>query len=408
MPISDELQPLSGGEVVRIIEQRSRERSNGRGRPLQIVGGRTAIPFVDPSAGQVDLLSTANLSRVIDYPARDMTVTVEAGMRVQELQELLREEHQRLPIDIPEAHRATLGGAIATNASGPGRFGHGTFRDYVIGIRGVDGQGRAFAAGGRVVKNVAGYDLCKLIVGSRGTLAVLTEVTFKLRPMPAGRVLLWVAIPGWDVLDRVLERLLTSQTRPVVVDVCEPSAARHILTEAKLTLPDESPVLCLGFEGTERETAWQVKAVQSELAPFEPTGTAELTGDEADRLWAALTEYATASDDPLSFDASLRPSQTMEFLARAAELGIAVQAHAGNGIIVGHLPDRCATPEEAERMLAPLAALAAASQGSLRVTKCDAAWRPALQPFFRRPEPADLSQRLRQAFDPHGVFPDAW
>src|SRR5690606_40405915 len=104
----------------------------------------------------------------------------------------------RILVDISQGPRATSGGAIAANTSGPGRYGYGTFRDYVIGISAVDGQGRLFSAGGRVVKNVAGYDLCKLLGGSQGALAVITQVTLKLRPLAASRRCLWgtFADPG--------------------------------------------------------------------------------------------------------------------------------------------------------------------------------------------------------------------
>src|SRR5690606_32325083 len=119
------------------------------------------------------------LNRVIDYPARDMTITVEAGITWEQLEAELAKEGQWLPVDVARAEAATVGGAIACNTSGPRRFGYGTLRDYVIGIHAVDGQGMQFKGGGRVVKNVAGYDFCKLLTGSFGTLAVITQVTLK-------------------------------------------------------------------------------------------------------------------------------------------------------------------------------------------------------------------------------------
>src|SRR5262249_25511784 len=117
------------------------------------------------------------LDQVIDFPARDMTVTVQSGITIAKLQALLKGERQQLPVDIPMAEQATLGGALATNASGPRRYGYGTLRDYVIGISAVNDEGQEIKAGGRVVKNVAGYDLCKLYIGSSWTFAVITHVT---------------------------------------------------------------------------------------------------------------------------------------------------------------------------------------------------------------------------------------
>ena len=98
--------------------------------------------------------------------------------------EVLAAENQRLPIDVPAEEQATLGGVIATNWNGPRWYGQGSVRDYLIGVAAVDGHGTRFRGGGRVVKNVAGYDLCKLLTGSLGTLAILTEVTLKVKPIP--------------------------------------------------------------------------------------------------------------------------------------------------------------------------------------------------------------------------------
>ena len=103
-------------------------------------------------------LSLARLNRVVDYPARDLTITVEAGITLAELDALLVTEGQWLPIEVPQPPRATLGGVVATAWSGPRRYGWGQVRDYVIGISAVDGRGLPFKGGGRVVKNVAGYD----------------------------------------------------------------------------------------------------------------------------------------------------------------------------------------------------------------------------------------------------------
>src|SRR5262249_19160904 len=143
-----------------------------------------------------------------------MTVTVEAGVRVARLQQLLAAEGQRLPIDVPRAGEATLGGALATNASGPRRLGFGTPRDYVIGITTVNDRGESTKAGGRVVKNVAGYDLCKLHVGALGTLGVISQVTLKLRPLPESSALVCFGC-GDGELPGILDALHTSRTRPV-------------------------------------------------------------------------------------------------------------------------------------------------------------------------------------------------
>ncbi|HEY2386163.1 MAG TPA: FAD-binding oxidoreductase [Candidatus Binatia bacterium] len=129
-------------------------------------------------------LSTRALARVVDYAPADMTVTVESGVTLAALETLLAAEGQWLPLLAPWPSRTTIGGLVAADLSGLLRGGQGRVRDYVIGVAMVTAQGREVRAGGRVVKNVAGYDLMKLMIGSLGTLAVVTEVTMKVRPRP--------------------------------------------------------------------------------------------------------------------------------------------------------------------------------------------------------------------------------
>ena len=134
-------------------------RAAADGQAVYPLGGRTMLDLGLPPTKPGVAIDLTALDQVIDYPARDMTITVQAGITIARLQEILAKENQRLPIDVPNPDQATLGGAIATNASGPRRYGHGTFRDYVIGITVVNDEGQEVKAGGRVVKNVAGYDL---------------------------------------------------------------------------------------------------------------------------------------------------------------------------------------------------------------------------------------------------------
>jgi glycolate dehydrogenase FAD-binding subunit len=178
------LRPGSALEMAEIVR-----RAAAAGQALYPVGGRTMLGLGMPPERTGWAVDTRALSAVIDYPARDMTITVEAGIPLARLQATLAAENQRLPIDVPQPESATLGGALATNASGPGRLGYGTLRDYVIGIRWINDEGQEVKAGGRVVKNVAGYDLCKLHVGALGTLGIITQVTLKLRPLPECRAI---------------------------------------------------------------------------------------------------------------------------------------------------------------------------------------------------------------------------
>ena len=380
------------------------ENAVGDKRTLAPVGGRTALHYGFKAEPPRTVIAMSGLGRVVDYPARDMTITVEAGMRVDELQTTLASERQRLPIDIAQAERATVGGALATNTSGPRRFGHGTFRDFVIGISAVDAHGRAFKAGGRVVKNVAGYDICKLLVGSRGTLAIVTQVTLKLRPLAETSALLWSSFASLGDLDRALERLMTSDARPVAIEVLNPAAASLIAASSRCELPVDQPVLCLGVEGSRREVDWQIETLRREVAPFGVTSSNVVSEPEATAMWQALTEFQTCADDPLTFQANVRPSQCVAFLERATKLSVAVQAHATNGIVIGQLPESAATVDETTTILNELRQAARSSNGNLHILHCDPEWQPLL-PMCGDPEPTwPLMKQLKQKLDPNGLL----
>jgi glycolate oxidase FAD binding subunit len=396
----DEYLPATQAELGRWMAENAR----GAARPVYPVGGRTALHYGYPAEQPGLVLSTGKLTQVIDYPARDMTVTVEAGIRIDDLAALLAGEGQRLGVDIAQSHRATLGGAVATNTSGPRRYALGTLRDCVIGVSAVDASGKMFKAGGRVVKNVAGYDLCKMLVGSLGTLALITQVTLKLRPEPETSALLLVPFDDVTRIDPVLERLLLSDARPVALDILDPRAAATVTSDSGLQLARQQYVLCIGVEGTAREVAWQTETLKAELVPFARQEIVTVEGAAAGKLWFSLTEFQVSSEEPVTFKATVRPSQTVEFVRQAGEAGIAVQAHAGDGIVLGHLPDEVTTVSAAVAMIAPLRELARSGGGNLVILNCDSDWKPQLRVFGDVEPGWPLMKQLKTALDPRNLL----
>jgi len=398
--LTDDFTPATPAELSRFVE----ENATGPRQILFPAGGRTSLHYGYPAQAEGRIVSTAQLTQVIDYPARDMTITVEAGIRVEQLTEVLKAERQQLPIDIAQAHRATLGGAVVTNTSGPRRFGYGTLRDYVIGIAAVDAQGRLFRAGGRVVKNVAGYDLCKLLVGSLGTLAIITELTLRLKPIPETTAAIWVSFDSYAEIESTLASLPAVAANPVMLEVLNPRAAEQISTESKLILPCEQPVLVIGVEGSSESVRRQRDAVHKHLGQFKPRKIDDVESANAGLLAGSMTEYQTVSDDPATFQANLLPSKVISFVECACQMGVAVLAHAGNGVVVGHLPDDTVTVGKAAEMLTPLRAAARKNGGNLIVLNCQREWKSEL-PVFGEPEPAwSLMRQLKQTFDPHDLL----
>jgi glycolate oxidase FAD binding subunit len=157
--------------------------ANAEGLAVAVRGAGTKQAWGAPASRTDVVLSTLGLNAPIDHVAGDLVATVPAGAALDAVNDVLRREKQWLPLDPGVSHHATIGGVIATNDSGPRRHRYGTPRDLIIGVEIVLADGRTAKAGGRVVKNVAGYDLSKLLCGSLGSLAVITSATFKLSPV---------------------------------------------------------------------------------------------------------------------------------------------------------------------------------------------------------------------------------
>ncbi len=155
----------------------------------------------------------------VDHIPEDMTVTVAAEVTLAVLQDQLRARGQWLPIDPPAPDQLTIRVLLDGNASGPRRYGYGTIREHLLGLQVRLADGQVIRAGGRVVKNVAGYDLCRLFVGARGTLGTILEATFKVRPLPEAEIVLARSFPSLEEAGACLEAMVASELTPVVLDL---------------------------------------------------------------------------------------------------------------------------------------------------------------------------------------------
>lgn len=330
LSIKTTLSPADQAEVASAIGDAYRAKT-----PLYPIGGGTSLDFGLPTKADGTGLSLAKLSRVVDYPARDMTITVEAGLTMKALADLLATERQRLPIDVPQAEQATIGGVVATNWNGPRRYGQGTVRDYVIGISAIDGRGMPFKGGGRVVKNVAGYDFCKLLAGSLGTLGVITQLTLKLKPLCDQSALIACAVASAAEAERLLAAIVRSDTVPMAVELLAGPAWEADPALSPLDRPSAAPLfLVVGVEGMFSEVEWMTRQL---LAEWEQLGVASpLVVGESAALWQRLVEFPAAGESPLVLKASVVPSGVAAMIeaARQVDPQCAIQAHAGNGVVI--------------------------------------------------------------------------
>ena len=243
------------------------------------------------------------LNRVLEHKVEDMTASVQAGMTLNDLQQQLGSRGQWLPID-PYGEGLTIGTILETNASGPRRFGYGTIRDYVIGMTVALADGRLVHSGGKVVKNVAGYDLMKVFIGSQGSLGIITEVTFKVLPVPESERFLEAHCDSLDSANKLIDGIFDSELAPKVLDL-------HNLS------PSVSPFsLVLGFAGTEPEVEWQI-ALARKLGVNQTSSL-----DYQNNFFREAPSFRTVSVLPSKLIDVIRDLNKTPFVARA-----------GNGIV---------------------------------------------------------------------------
>jgi glycolate oxidase FAD binding subunit len=297
------------------------------GLALYPIGGETTQTSRETSRPGIRL-STAKLNHLIDYPADDMTVTVEAGMTVAELNKLLAEKRQWLPVDIAFPNRATVGGAIATSATGPRRYAYGTMRDYLLGFTAVDGTGMLFSGGGRVVKNAAGYNVCRLMAGSRGTLGIITQATLMVRPLPETAALLACDVPDFALAETLLASLVRLPVHPVAIEL---SAGRPHDGNPLLGPMTGNSVcrLCVGFEGQPVEVEWMLNKLRAEWTSLGMTSPVLIPKLETDAFWRWMAECS--ADATIGVLPSELVANVKELLESSPDC--AIQAHAGNGVI---------------------------------------------------------------------------
>lgn len=356
-------------------------------------GGGTQLGLGSRPARLDVMVETKALDQVVEYEPADLTVTVQAGMRFDTLQALLGEQGQRLALDPPHHQQATIGGLIATNASGPLRFGYGTARDLVIGTRVANADGRLTRAGGRVVKNVAGYDLNKLYVGSLGTLGVIVELSFKLAPIPPSEALLAGRFPDAAAARAFLGALLHSPLSPMAVELLGPSAAEAADLERGLAV-----VVRVGGYG---------QAVQRQERDIDAL-ILEHGGRRAgatEGTWEAILGLALDDTCDVLLKAAApiaRSADLIEMLERILQsYEPRVWAHAGNGVAYAacrSADDPAALAGAIERARSEVVALG--GNGSLVVERCPVALKEHLDVWGEPGESVRLMRALKQQLDP--------
>jgi glycolate oxidase FAD binding subunit len=368
------------------------------GHAIYPQGGKTSLDYGRAPGRPGVAIDMTSIDRLIDYPFADMTVTAEAGMTLANLRGILAEHHKRVLIDAPYPDRATLGGIYATGTTGPRRYGSGRPRDQIIGVSFVTSAGVVVKGGGRVVKNVAGYDFPKLLTGSMGTLGIITQMTLKVRPIPESSAIAWVPFANFGSLAAALEQLNTSGTRPMALDLLNPEGAR--LIGQALGLPAGPGVLAIAYEDTIGSVRWQLDRLSAELGRSD---FSIIEGAQAEPLWTALTHFQSEQAGPVSFVANLRPSSVVSFIEELDRQRWSVQAHAGNGIVRAHALGDISL-EIAAVQIDQLRRLATQGGGNLIVSRCPTDWKDRLRVWGEPRGDWPIGERVRAVLDPHAAM----
>ncbi len=375
------------------------------GHAIYPLGGGTALDYGNPPSLPGHTLNLTSLSKIVDYTPRDMTILVEAGVRMADLAATLAAEGQHLPIDVPRADEATIGGVVATNWNGPRRYGHGTVRDYIIGIHAVDGRGVAFKGGGRVVKNVAGYDFCKLLTGSLGTLGVITQLAFKVKPLPECSAAIVADCRDLKITENALGRLVNLEAPPVAI---------NLLVGTTWATATENAIcnrLVVRVEGTGDEVFWLVQRVQNELQAAGGSEVRRLDDGEAGALWDRQVAFsdrgAGPADDnsPFVVQIAVPPSAVTSMIAglTALDANCATQAHAASGIIVARF-SKFTQPDLSAVLVGKLRPAAMQLGGSLVVARSKLEGLTPHLLWGGRTDAIVLLERIKQKFDPKNIL----
>ncbi|HKP46483.1 MAG TPA: FAD-linked oxidase C-terminal domain-containing protein [Pyrinomonadaceae bacterium] len=279
-----------------------------------------SMSWLNPNKAKSDLIvSTRRLNRIIEHEPADLVAITEAGVTLNNFNKCLGRSGQWLPIDPPDDDKATLGGVVATASTGAHEFGYGPARRHVIGMRVVMADGAIVNTGGSVVKNVAGYDLCKLFTGSYGTLGIIAQINFKLRPRPLATATIFGPGELKDLVFKARE-LLRIQLQPVAMELLSSRAASIVLNQST-----QEPMLMIRFADLPEAVDSQCKAA----ALLHPN--ANRVNDD-DHLWTSLAALPTKFREKIIWRSRLLPEVMSAFITDSSPLfGAGSMWHSGLG-----------------------------------------------------------------------------
>lgn len=348
---------------------------------IGIEGNGSKHAIAGPLVSAEHEISTKGLRRVLMYEPRDLTISVEAGCKFTEIQSLLAGNGQMIALDPPFAEQATIGGIVASNTSGPLRRGYGTARDLVIGMKFATLEGKIVQTGGMVVKNVAGLDMGKMMIGSFGTLAAITSVNFRLHSRPEGTATFLYTFPELEPAIEKRNWIVASVLQPVSIDLLSPAIAHRFGLRGF--------VLAIRATGSERV----LRRYRRELNDADL-----LNAEDGERLWQGIQEYPSSFLDQQPEGVIMRVSTTLEgILTLPKTVTGAFISRAANGITFFYFPAWNAAASWWQK-LGEQRWPAAIEYGPQAVREEQTLWTPARNEAEGRA--FAMMKRVKQMFDP--------
>jgi glycolate oxidase FAD binding subunit len=375
------VEPESADAAAAVVAAAAQDR-----QPVFIRGGGSKNSPTLPAAPGAIELSTLRLNRLVAHRAGDLTTTVEAGARLADVNRQLAAHNQWLALDPPFAERATIGGIIATNDSGPRRHRYGSPRDQIIGIEIARADGVRAKSGGIVVKNVAGYDLARLITGSRGSLGVILSATFKLYPLPTASRTVVCDLRSHAQAGAVVAAINGSQLTPTAVEVQQPPLR-----------------LLIRFESTEASVESQ-SAAASRLAAASGASAAIVTGDAEAAEWRGHQMRPWNGAGSVS-KVTLLPSDLPAVLAaveRSADgAEVDIVGRAGLGVLLVRIDGDASIQQ---RAIAALRSRVPLERGSVVVVRGAEALGPEIDAWGPAGDAFRVMQAVKRSLDPERIL----
>lgn len=387
--------PRTAEELAEVLRLASRE--SWRVIPA---GAGTWLEMGNRPAQFQMIVSTSRLDRILEYEPADLTATVEAGCPLSTFNEKAREQGQWIPLDPFGSAQSTIGATIATASYGPLRCGYGTPRDWLIGIRVAQIDGQLTRAGGKVVKNVAGYDLGKLYTGSFGSLAIVTETTFKLRSLaPAEKTLIFYAEQPGTLLDLVA-RIQDSPLQPAAMEMLSP--------QPRVQLPIET-----GVHGLALRFLHEPEAVDSQINEVTLLGggcrRTVMSEADARMFWRQYHESETDRAWECSLRLTMLPAELPATLEEMNSLlpGTIWRAHAANGILRMHAEEGWLSrwkPKERARKMVEMRQRMQSRGGQLLILRAPDDLLDQVDVWGEAGQTAGLMHALKEKYDPRSLL----